>query len=85
MPLQAEPIEIEYKRWRNKRQSYVVVVLEVHHRQSLQGCVSTVIVRGSRRDPDKRVSWPAPVFLRTFESLGRKLKIPTRWDRLRKD
>jgi len=85
MPLQAEPIEIEYKRWRSKRQSYVVVVLEVHHKQSLKGYVSTVIVRGSQRDSKKRVSWPAATFLRAFEPLGRKLKIPTRYDRLRKD
>ena len=85
MPLQVEPIEIEYKRWRSKSQSYEVIVLQVHHRQSLQGYVSTVYVRGSRHDPDKQVSWPAPVFLRSFEPLGRKLRIPTRWERLKKD
>jgi len=84
MPLQDEPVEIEYKRWRSKRQSYEVVVLEVRHRQSPEGFLSTVIVQGSRQDPKKRVSWPASTFLRTFEPLGRKLKIPTRYDRLRK-
>ena len=78
-----DPAEIEYKRWRSKRQGYVVVVLGVHHRRGEHGYFSTVLVQGSNRDKDKRVTWPAQTFLRTFEPLGRKLKIPTRWDRLK--
>ncbi len=79
-----EPAKIEYKRWRCKRHGYVVEVLAVHHRRGPLGRYSTVIVKGSRRGPDKQVSWEASVFLRTFKPLGRKLRVLTRWDRLRR-
>jgi hypothetical protein len=80
-----EPVAIEYKRWRNKRGGYVVVVLEVHHSQGKHGWFSRVVVCGNRTSKEKRVMWPGTVFLRTFEPIGRKLKIPSRWDRIGKD
>lgn len=79
-----EPVEIEYAQWRSKRQGYEVEVLEVHHQPAAKwGYYSTVVVRGTRTSRDKRVSWPAKVFLRGFEPVGPKLKVPTRWERVK--
>lgn len=80
-----EPTAIEYKRWRNKRADYTVVVLAVHHSEGKHGWFSHVTVLGSRTSKDKRVVWPAKVFLRTFEPIGRKIKIPSRWERILKE
>jgi hypothetical protein len=78
-----EPVAIEYKKWRNKRDGYEVTVLGVHHQPSPSGGYhSTVTVRGTKVDSERTASWPATVFLQTFEPMGRRLKIPTRWERL---
>jgi len=78
-----EPVAIEYKRWKHKEDGYKVTVLEVHHQPKPEGGYHSVVtVRGTRVDSDRKATWPAKVFLQTFESLGRKLKIPTRWERL---
>lgn len=78
-----EPVAIEYKRWRNRQEGYEVVVLGVHHQPAPSGGYhSTVTVQGTRASSDRKAAWPATVFLQTFEPLGRKLKIPTRWERL---
>ena len=82
----SEPIAIEYKRWRRKRyagerQGYTVEVVEVHHRLGEHGYYTTVFVLNPN---GKRVSWPALPFLRAFEPVGRKLRIPTWWERIRR-
>jgi hypothetical protein len=79
-----EPIVIEYKRWRNFRSGYEVIVLGVHHRMTPEGLyLSAVTVQGNKVSSTLRVVWPAGVFLRAFEPLGRKLKMPTQWERLK--
>ena len=83
-PFSEKPIAIEYARWRSKRADYEVTVLEVHHREGPEGGYrTTVTVQGSKTSPTRRVTWPAGVFQRTFEPVGPKLKIPTRWERLK--
>lgn len=78
-----EPITIEYKRWRHKEATYDVIVLGVQHQEGEYGWFSHVIVRGSRLSKDLRVTWPAKVFLRSFEPVGKKIKIWSRWDIIR--
>lgn len=80
-----EPIAIDYKRWKSKRGDYVVVVQGVYHKEGKHGWYTQVAVLGSRTSKSKRVVWPARVFLRTFEPVGRKLRILTRWERIGKD
>lgn len=80
-----EPVAIEHVRYRNKAAGYVVVVLEVHHHPATErGYHSMVVVRGSRTSKDKRVVWPAKVFLRQFEPIGRKVRLRSSWERLKK-
>lgn len=79
-----EPLAIAYKRWRNKQSDYEVIVTEVHHRRGEHGWFTHVVVKGSKLSPDKRVTWPGKVFLRRFEPLGRKLRIRSRWERIRR-
>jgi len=79
-PPSAELVEVEYKRYRSKRKNDIVTVLGVKHSQGAFGWYSTVTVQNQH---GKRVSWPAPVFLRAYEPVGRKLKIKTIWQRIR--
>lgn len=74
-----DPLAIPYKRWRNVRHRYLVDVLDVkdYHGNSL-AVYRTVKVRGVRTK-DERI-WPAEVFLKTFEPVGRKVRTKTAWD-----
>lgn len=79
-PPSPEPIKIEYRRWKNKKRGYVVEVEGVHHSQGKYGWYATVKVR--EKGKEKVVTWPGRTFLRTFEPIGRKLRIPSSWERL---
>lgn len=78
-PPQEGPAEIGYKRYRSKHKGEIVTVVGVTHSQGKHGWYSTVSVRYKT---GKRVSWPARVFLRAFEPVGRKMKVKTIWQRL---
>lgn len=76
-----DPLAILYKRWRNRRHRYLVDVVDV---KSYSGpalpTYRTVAVRRVRGH-EERV-WPAEVFLKTFEPVGRKVKKKTAWELL---
>jgi len=76
-----DPLTIPYKRWRNLRHRYLVEVVDV---QSYSGkalmTYRTVMVRRVKGHEER--TWPAEVFLKTFEPVGRKLRKKTAWDRL---
>lgn len=78
-PSSEEPVEIEYKRYRNKRKGYTVEVTGVTHRRGTFGYHTTVHVRQPK---GKACSWPAKTFLRTFEPVGRKIQLRTIRDRV---
>lgn len=78
---QSGPIEIPYKRWRHKDRGYLVTVLEVHHRLGEHGWLTTVRVLCT--DWPRPKSWPAQVFLNTFESVVKR-KVMTRYQRIAK-
>jgi hypothetical protein len=77
--------ETNYKRWRHITLQYVVVILGIEHYRGQHGLYSTVIVKGSLRDPKKRVTWAAATFRKQFEPVGRKQKTKTALDRVLED
>jgi hypothetical protein len=74
-----DPLAILYKRWRNVRHRYLVDVLDVknYSGESL-GVYRTVKVRQVRTKVDR--TWPAEVFLRSFQPVGQKVRTKTAWD-----
>jgi hypothetical protein len=80
-PPQKGPAEIEHKRYRSKRKgNEVVTVIGVTHSQGAHGWYSVVSVK---YESGKKVSWPAGVFLRAFEPVGRKMRVKTIWQRIK--
>lgn len=77
-----EPIAVEYKRWRHKKRGYEVTVTSVQHFQTVDGWFALIRVREKSATREK--SWTSKVFFDTFEPLGRKLRIRTRWERIRR-
>jgi hypothetical protein len=79
MASELDPLAILYKRWRNRRYRYLVDVVDV---KSYSGAAiqtyRTVTVRRVKSHETR--TWPAEVFLRTFEPVGRKVKKRTAWE-----
>lgn len=81
--LQESPTEITHKRYTSKLHGYVVTVRSVRNFRGAHGYHTVVEVEGSLTDKKAVVSWPALTFLRDFKPRGRKLRIKTRYERLR--
>lgn len=77
------PTEITHKRYTHKVQGYVVTVRSVRNYRGQHGFHTVVEVEGSRLNKKAIVTWPAVVFLRAFKPRGRKLRIKSRYERLR--
>jgi len=74
-----DPLAIPYKRWRNVRHRYLVDVLDVKDYSGTSlPMYRTVKVRWVRTKEER--TWPAEVFLKTFEPVGRKVRAKTAWD-----
>jgi hypothetical protein len=74
-----DPLAILYKRWRNVRHKYLVDVLDVKDYSGTSLTVyRTVKVRGVRTKVER--TWPAEVFLKSFQPVGRKVRTRTAWD-----
>lgn len=72
-------LAIDHKRWRNRYHKYLVEVVNVqdHGGKALE-FFRTVLVRRVRGTEQRM--WPAEVFLKTFDPVGRKLKKKTAWE-----
>ena len=79
----AEPLQIEYKNWRHKERRYWVVVVEVLNFRGKHGFNTSVVVEHKGLTGTR--SWPAKVFLETFEPMGRRMRRKSRYDLLRDD
>ena len=75
---------LEYARWQSKGAGYEILVTGVYNKMKPDGesFYSRVVVQGTRTSPTKRVSWPMHVFLESFEPLGPKIRIQSRWERI---
>lgn len=80
--LQTEPIEVPYERYRSKDKGYVIRIVGVYHTQVPNGWVT--LIKAIRQGEARIFSWPGKTFYRYFEPVGRKLRVPTRWERLRR-
>jgi hypothetical protein len=78
----AEPVRIEYPRWRHKERRYVV---RVEGLQNFRGALGYVTVIRVSRKGYRNAEWPAQTFLETFEPVGRKWRMKNRWDRINLD
>jgi hypothetical protein len=75
-----EPVEIRYKRWRNKAKGYEVKVESVRNFKGKHGYFSTVTV--VRKKTKVEVKWPVLAFIKAFEPLGRPSRPRSVWQRL---
>lgn len=75
----SDPQAVLYKRWRNRRFGYLVDVQGV---RDFQGATSYREVSVRRVKGHGSRTWPAEVFLRSFEPVGRKMRKRTAWELL---
>ncbi len=73
------PVKIEYHRWKHKERGYTVRVENV---QNFRGALGFVTVVRVSRKGFRLVEWPSETFLNTFEPIGRKWRMKSRWDRI---
>lgn len=74
-----DPLAIEYKRWRNRHHKYLVEVIDVKDwNGKALASYRSVLVRRVRGQEQR--SWPAEVFLKTFDPIGRKVRKRTTWE-----
>ena len=72
--------EISHKRWRHKKEGYVVQVLSIHN-YGAPVSLRTVTVDRTRTAKKPR-TWNALVFIKTFDPVGRASKPKTIWEHL---
>ena len=77
---QKEPPKIEHQWWRHKKAGYEVEVLGVYN-YGPPPYRRTVVVDRSRCAKKKR-TWPAELFVATFEPLGEAIERKTLWEQL---
>ena len=77
--LTESPVEIPYRRWKHATRGYIVTVYAVRNYLGDHGFHSVVIVHDQHNT--ERV-WAAPIFLKTFKPIGRKLRIKSWWERI---
>lgn len=77
---EAEPFQVEYKRWKHVTSGQVYIVTGVQHNLGNHGWYTTVEIKHS--ETGKRSSVAVAYFKKHYVSLGRKLKFPSCWERI---
>jgi len=79
----AEPVKIEFKRWRHKDRGYIVEVEKTVNYRGKHGYLT--IITTKRKGVAKRTSWYAATFLKAFVPVSRRLRPKSRWELLKED
>lgn len=82
MGITKEPIDIQHVKWRHRTLGYRVTVMSRLNYSGKEGCYTDLLVKGTRRDPNKEVHWSGQLFLKMFKPVGKKTFPTSVWSTL---